>query len=99
MEGLLSMLPILRTGEAIVLGEAVHLPMRVLVDLPPADRRPDSADAVVYDSAHPGGWNRNREPSDYSEVVRAWRAQQPRSSRIRPDIQGIPVEPDNQGAQ
>jgi len=99
MEGLLGMLPILRTGEAIVIGEAVHLPMRVLVDLPPADRRPDSADAVVYDSRHPGGWNRNREPSDYTEVVRVWRAQRPRSERIRPDIQKIPVEPDNEGPE
>ena len=99
MEGLLGMLPILRTGEAIIIGEAVHLPMRVLVDLPPADRRPDSADAVVYDSRHPGGWNRNREPSDYTEVVRVWRAQRPRSERIRPGIQKIPVEPDSEGPE
>jgi len=35
LEGLTSMLPILRTGEAIILGEAVKLPMRTLIDAPP----------------------------------------------------------------
>jgi len=98
MEGLLSMLPILRTGEAVVLGEAVHLPMRVMVDLPPPGRRPDSSDAVVYDSRNPGGWNRPRETADYAEVVEVWRAQRPASKRIVPSekITKIPVGPDEQ---
>lgn len=43
------MLPILRTGEAIILGEAVKLPMRTLIDAPPKDRRPDSQDPIIYD--------------------------------------------------
>ncbi len=34
---------------AIVLGEAVHLPMRLLVDPLPDARRPDSHDPKVYD--------------------------------------------------
>ena len=34
LKGLFDMLPILRTGEAIVVGEAVSLPMRILIDTP-----------------------------------------------------------------
>ncbi len=40
--GLLSMLPALRTGEALILGDSVVMPTRVLVDLP--DPRPRSDD-------------------------------------------------------
>jgi hypothetical protein len=80
LEGLLSMLPVLRTGEAIIVGEAVDLPVRALVDPPAKHRRPDSADPLVYDSAGPGGWNRPRETGDYGKVVRTWRCQDPRST-------------------
>ena len=82
LEGLFAMLPILRTGEAIVVGEAVHIPVRAMIDAPPKNRRPDSQDPVVYDDFGPGGWNREREPSDYAEVVELWRRQNPRSSRV-----------------
>jgi len=82
LEGLFAMLPILRTGEAIVVGEAVHIPIRAMIDSPPKNRRPDSQDPVVYDDFGPGGWNRDREPSDYEEVVELWRKQNPMSSKI-----------------
>lgn len=82
LEGLLNMLPALRTGEAIVIGESVHLPMRVLIEAPPVEHRPDSIDPLVYDKDGPGGWNRNKEKSDYSEVVEVWRKQDPKSPRI-----------------
>lgn len=82
LEGLFSMLPILRTGEAIVVGEAVHIPIRAMIDPPPKNRRPDSQDPVVYDDFWPGGWNREREPSNYAEVVKLWRKQDPSSTRI-----------------
>jgi uncharacterized protein len=82
LEGLLAMLPVLRTGEAIVIGEAVNLPMRVLIDQPSPDRRPDSADAQIFDEGVPGGWNKAREPEDYAEVVSLWRGQRSRSPRI-----------------
>jgi DNA helicase HerA-like ATPase len=91
LEGLMSMLPVLRTGEAIITGEAVHLPIRTLIDPPARDRRPDSSDPVVYVGhvadalpAGPGGWNRQREPSNYAEVVEVWRRQDPRSLRTVP---------------
>lgn len=88
LEGLLGMLPILRTGEAIILGEAVNLPIRAMIDRPTKKRTPDSADPEVvvrgdeqtgYDG--PGGWNQKRDPSDYAEAVTAWRRQDARSAR------------------
>jgi len=82
LEGLLSMLPILRTGEAIIVGEAVHIPIRAMIHPPAKNRRPDSQDPVIYDELSPGGWNRDREPSDYAEVVELWRKQDPVSTRI-----------------
>src|SRR3546814_321505 len=84
LEGLTNMLPILRTGEAIVLGEAVGLPMRTMIQAPPKDRRPDSQDPVVCDdvppenSMTPGGWNVPvLKSADYGEFVLAWRQQNP----------------------
>jgi len=82
LEGLFSLLPILRTGEAIVAGEAVHIPTRVLIQAPPEGRRPASEDPVVYEPGLPGGWNRPQEPADYAEVVELWRRQDPKSRRI-----------------
>ncbi len=78
LEGLFSLLPILRTGEAVMVGEAVHIPTRALIDAPPVGRRPASEDPRVYEDTLPGGWNRRREPSNYAEVLAAWRAQDPR---------------------
>jgi len=82
LEGLFSMLPILRTGEAIIVGEAVQIPIRTMIDPPSRNRRPDSQDPVVYEEENPGGWNRSREPSDYAEVVELWRKQDTVSTRI-----------------
>lgn len=83
MEGLLGILPSLRTGETIIVGEAVHLPMRAVVDLPPPGRRPDSEDPKVFTGdEEPGGWNSPRTPTDYAEVVTLWRKQDFRSARI-----------------
>ena len=89
LEGLFSTLPVLRTGEAIVVGEAVSIPMRVLVDTPSPDRRPDSADPAVVvkgDEADgyegPGGWNQTRIAPDYREVVELWRRQDARPTEV-----------------
>lgn len=79
--GFLDALSVLRTGEAIVVGEAVHLPIRMLVDPLPDARRPDSHDPKVYDATGPGGWNRRREPSDYRDLVETWRRQDPQPPR------------------
>lgn len=84
LEGLTSMLPVLRTGEAIILGEAVGLPMRTMIQAPPRDRRPDSQDPLICDevlpedSMSPGGWNlRNHIVPDYSHFVETWLQQNP----------------------
>jgi len=89
LEGLFDMLPVLRTGEVVVVGEAVNLPVRAVVDPLARDRRPDSDDprVVVAEVAGegfegPGGWNQQRDPSDYGEVLQLWRSQNPRSLRI-----------------
>ena len=84
LKGLFGMLPILRTGEAIVVGEAVSLPVRTLIAPPPLNRRPDSSDPVVavrrsVDGFHgAASWVQGREPSNYSAMVYQWRAQTPR---------------------
>ena len=84
LKGLFDMLPVLRTGEAIIVGEAVSLPVRTLISPPPPHRRPDSVDPRVvvrgnendgYDG--PGGWGQPRDPADYEAMVRQWRLQDP----------------------
>ncbi len=89
LEGLTSMLPILKTGEAIILGEAVKLPMRTIIKVPLNDKRPDSQDPVVFDeidtndSLRPGGWgNKMEENPKYEEFIETWRAQNPKIDRI-----------------
>ena len=84
MEGLLATLPALRTGEAIIVGEAVHLPMRVLIGANAPSARPDSDDPRVFTRAfEPGGWNSPRTPSDYEEVIGLWRKQDQKSPRTQ----------------
>lgn len=86
LDGLTDMLPILRTGEAIILGEAVKLPMRTLIEAPPKDRRPDSQDPVVCSELPPdlsfnltGGWDAPYpEKEEYSQFVEVWRKQNPK---------------------
>jgi hypothetical protein len=73
LEGLLAMLPILRTGEAIAIGEAVPLPLRMITSVP-AGGRPDSDDPLVYDPDAEVGWNMDAGERDYSSIARAWRA-------------------------
>jgi uncharacterized protein len=90
LKGLFDMLPVLRTGEAVIVGEAVSLPIRTLIDRLPEHERPDSEDPRVVDrtkteivNGHrisgipegPGGWNRRREPEDYAGVVEQMRWQ------------------------
>jgi len=91
LKGLLDLLPTLRTGEAILVGEAVQLPTRAMIRKPPLDRQPNSSDPRVVamefgaGESGPGGWDRMLERSDYSDLLRAWRRQDPESSRIKRD--------------
>lgn len=81
LEGLFSMLPTLRTGEAIIVGEAVHLPLRVLIDAPAKNRRPDSHDPKIYDPEAKGGWNCKKQTEDYARVLEQWRSENPREAK------------------
>jgi DNA helicase HerA-like ATPase len=68
--GVTNLLPALRTGEALILGEAVQIPSRVKIDL--VEPRPNSNDPEVAKS-----WADKRLSSpDYAAAVTAWRGQQ-----------------------
>lgn len=71
---LLDVLPVLRTGEAIVMGEAAKLPMRCRITLPPEGHRPKSTDPKVSQQ-----WALPRKAEGYDRVVASWRAQKPRA--------------------
>lgn len=71
---LLDILPVLRTGEAIVMGEAAKLPMRCRITLPPEERQPKSTDPRVSEK-----WSTPRRKEGYNRVVASWRAQKPRA--------------------
>jgi len=89
LDGLTDMLPILRTGEAIVLGEAVKLPMRTLIEAPPKGGRPDSQDPVVCSELPPdislnltGGWDAPKQTNEkYDRFVETWRKQNPKVAK------------------
>ena len=68
--GLVDLLPVLRTGEAIVAGEAARLPVRCRVTLPSPEQRPNSSDPRVSEA-----WATKRIAETYDRVVASWRAQ------------------------
>jgi DNA helicase HerA-like ATPase len=70
LSGLMDSLPILRTGEAIITGEAALLPIRCRITLPPENRRPSSGDPSVSEA-----WSSKRADDNYARPVAAWRAQ------------------------
>ncbi len=74
LSSLLEVLPVLRTGEAVIMGEAAKLPMRCRITLPPEEYRPKSTDPQVSKS-----WATSRKPEGYDRVVASWRAQKPRA--------------------
>lgn len=70
LAGLMDLLPVLRTGETIICGEAARLPVRCRVSLPPADRLPKSSDPAVSVA-----WRTRRVAEGYDRMVASWRAQ------------------------
>ncbi len=78
LSNLVNMLPILKTGESIVVGEAVRMPMRSIITFPDKKNRPDSHDPIVAsDEVGKGGWNSGLDiaDEDYQDIVKAWRLQ------------------------
>ncbi len=72
ISGIVDSLPVLRTGEAIIAGEAARLPMRCRFKLPREGHFPDSKDPVVA-----ANWSQKFDGEDYSGLVSAWRNQDP----------------------
>lgn len=66
LAGLMNMLPALRTGEALILGEAVAMPTRTMVDLP--DPKPMSGDIEFA-----RWWSEGPGEVDIERVVKRWR--------------------------
>jgi hypothetical protein len=86
LKGLFSMLPVLRTGEALIVGEAVNLPIRSMIDRPPEGKRPESDDPLVVvpkgedgNRIRTGGWTEKISTENYKPLISAWRKQDPRS--------------------
>jgi DNA helicase HerA-like ATPase len=71
LSGIVDSLPILRTGEAIVTGEAARMPMRVRFKIPKDGRFPDSSDPEVTKK-----WSAIQEDGDYQSLVDCWRLQE-----------------------
>ena len=83
---LLDVLPVLRTGETIVMGEAAKLPMRCRIALPAEEHRPSSVDPMVTRQ-----WALKPRKEGYDRVVASWRAQNPRAVLKEVDISRQPV--------
>jgi len=93
LKGLFSMLPVLRTGEALIVGEAVNMPIRAIIDRPPEGRRPDSDDPVVVvpkgadgKRLRGGGWTEPVLHENYKPLVEAWRRQDPTVGDLAPEV-------------
>jgi hypothetical protein len=75
LSGIVDSLPILRTGEAIVTGEAIKLPMRCKFKTPKEGRFPDSRDPDITSK-----WAKEFTQDDFTDLISGWRNQSP----IRP---------------
>lgn len=73
LAGVVDSLPVLRTGEAIITGEAARLPIRCRITLPAEEHRPNSEDPEV--SKH---WGKPRITENYDRIAASWRSQNPR---------------------
>ena len=92
--GLLDVLPVLRTGEVIVTGEAAKLPMRCRIKLPREEHRPDSEDPDVSQR-----WSLARRPEGYDRVAASWRGQNPFAVAKRLGIDRVPTEDDDDASE
>lgn len=71
LSGIIDSLPILRTGEAIIVGESAKLPTRCRFNILPPDKYPNSRDPEVSSR-----WSLLREDEQYAKLVSAWRNQE-----------------------
>jgi len=67
--GLDSVIPLLRQGEALILGDSMPMPLRVQIDMP--NPAPDSSDVSFFDK-----WKQKGAKTDAGEVMERWWTQQ-----------------------
>ncbi|VVN51007.1 hypothetical protein PS685_00497 [Pseudomonas fluorescens] len=89
LAGLMDLLPVLRTGEAIITGEAARLPVRCRIALPRQEHLPRSNDPKVTQA-----WARRRSAEGYDRVVASWRSQQTNAVVQKLAITRLPIEND-----
>lgn len=96
LSGLMDLLPVLRTGEAIIGGEAARLPVRCRVSLPAPVHQPRSSDPKVTEA-----WAGRRVAEGYDRVVASWRAQRTLAIAVETHIQRTDVTdtPLDEGSQ
>ncbi|QXO65477.1 ATP-binding protein [Morganella morganii] len=87
LAGLMDLLPVLRTGEAIITGEAARLPVRCRVTLPCQEHLPRSDDPKVTQA-----WATRRSAEGYDRVVASWRSQQTNAVVQKIEIIRSPIE-------
>lgn len=75
--GLVDTLPVLRTGEGVIMGEAAKLPIRCRITLPPVSERPSSGDPPVSEA-----WRTPRSHEDYVRLAATWRSQNPKFGQL-----------------
>jgi len=92
LASLMDLLPVLRTGEAIIAGEAARLPVRCRVTLPAEDHQPRSADPQVTSA-----WSSRRIAEGYDRVAASWRAQRTTAVVNRLTIVRTPVADEEGG--
>jgi len=62
---MVDVLPSLRQGEAVFVGDAISMPLRVQVDFP--NPEPDSGDIKFYDK-----WKKSTVKTNVNDVVEKW---------------------------
>lgn len=87
LAGLMDLLPVLRTGEAIITGEAARLPVRCRITLPSQKHLPRSNDPKVTQA-----WASRRSAEGYDRVVASWRSQQTNAVVQKLEIIRSPIE-------
>ncbi|MDU9406352.1 ATP-binding protein [Pseudomonas sp. zfem001] len=70
LAGIVDSLPVLRTGEAVIVGEAAKLPTRCRFNLLPEDKYPNSKDPEVTKQ-----WRKPQTAENYAELIKNWRTQ------------------------
>ena len=72
LTGIVDSLPILRTGEAVITGEAIKLPMRCKFKTPKEGRFPDSRDPDITSK-----WVKDFKKDNFTDLIHGWRNQSP----------------------